>query len=502
MTKSNKVSDDLRRPKESLSEVFRACEKSQDFVRHTLTTQYEQTFTYTFFETMVDGQLFKEQILPVLQKGSFSTLRDVKSLIPIEDTEISADPIEIEKRLISGYIFIQFEKADPYGLLLRAPSVERRAVTVPEVEYSVLGPKESFVENLDVNLHLLRRRLKIAELTVENITVGSLTNTRVSVLYLSHIANSENVNTVLQRIRDIDYDEIIDSSYINQMIEDNKHSPFPQLLDTERPDRVASELSRGKVAVLVDGSPTAITTPTRFIEFFSAFEDYYLSWHIASIYRLIRLFAVLFSIFATSLYVAVLTYHTELIPMDLLSTLVISREDIPFPPIIEALFLELTIDLLREAGARLPSKVGQTIGIVGGIVIGTAAVEASLTSNILLIVVALSALASFATPIYRIGNTIRLIRFPFLIFAQIWGIIGITILSMFMIIHLLTLKSIGRPYLEPIFPPRSNDLRDAFFRLPFSLQFKRSTYVQPEHGKRFSIRELLNKNEDIDEHID
>ncbi|MEH7036339.1 spore germination protein, partial [Priestia megaterium] len=179
----------------------------------------------------------------------------------------------------------------------------------------------------------------------------------------------------------------------------------------------ASILAEGKLAILVDGSPMVLTMPVTLVEFFSAFEDYFLPWHIASIFRLIRLGAVTFSVTITPLYVAVLTYHYQMIPTDLLATLISSRTDIPFPPIIEVIILELSIELLREAGARLPTKIGQTIGIVGGIVIGTASVEAGLTSNVLLILVALAALASFTTPIYQMGNTIRLIRFPFLFFA-------------------------------------------------------------------------------------
>ncbi|MCS0543043.1 spore germination protein, partial [Aeromonas veronii] len=227
------------------------------------------------------------------------------------------------------------------------------------------------------------------------------------------------------------------SSFISQIIVDNTNSPFPQMLETERPDRVASVLVEGKVVVLSEGSPQAIITPTTLVEFFSSFEDYFLNWYIASFVRLLRLFSVIFSILITPIYVAVLTYHHELIPRDLLATLVISRREVPLPPILEALFLEIVIELLREAGARLPAKVGQTIGIVGGIVIGTASVEAGLTSNVLLIMVALAALASFTTPVYTMGNTIRIIRFPFLLFSQLWGLIGIVVCFCFLLAHLI-----------------------------------------------------------------
>lgn len=206
----------------------------------------------------------------------------------------------------------------------------------------------------------------------------------------------------------------------------------------------------------------------------------------------------MFSILATPLYVAVLNYHYVLIPKDLISTLVISRSTIPLPPILEAVILELTIELLREAGARLPTKVGQTIGIVGGIVIGTASVEAGLTSNVLLIIVALSALASFTTPIYKMGNAIRLIRFPFLLFAELWGVIGVAISAMFILVHLLKLTSLGRPYLEPIYPFRFSDFKDSFIRLPLSKQSERPMYTQSKDKIRFS-KKAARQNKDMDE---
>jgi len=194
-------------------------------------------------------------------------------------------------------------------------------------------------------------------------------------------------------------------------------------------------------------------------------------------------------------YVAVLTYHYELIPQDLMTTLVASRRAIPFPPILEALFLEITIELLREAGARLPTKVGQTIGIVGGIVIGTASVEAGLTSNVLLIFIALAALASFTTPVYRMGNTIRLIRFPFLFFANLWGLVGILLCFCFILAHLLRLTSLGRPYLEPLYPFRKRDLKDSFIRLPFNKQIKRPAFLKTKQPYRLNPKKAVVKKD-------
>ncbi|WP_347834722.1 spore germination protein [Gracilibacillus sp. JCM 18860] len=241
--------------------------------------------------------------------------------------------------------------------------------------------------------------------------------------------------------------------------------------------------------------PHVLTGPTTLVEFFASYEDYFLTWPLATAFRIIRIFAVMFSVLVTPLYIAVLTYHYHVVPIDLLGTIISSRKDIPFPPILEVLILELTIELLREAGARLPTKIGQTIGIVGGIVIGTAAVEAGITSNVLLILVALAALASFTTPIYRIGNTIRLLRFPFIILAQMWGgIIGLAFAIMFLVTHLLRLTSLGRPFTEPFYPPRWPDLKDAFVRLPFSVQGgKRPIFTSSIDKNRIQLKRTLAK---------
>lgn len=454
------------------------------------------SFCLTFLSTLIDKKIINENALPYLLNEDFRRIEDAKYLLPITDVQLSEDPADIEQKLFNGYVLLMIKGKENQFCFFSAPKLTSRSINVPEVEFNVIGPKEAFVESLDQNINLVRKRLPIKELIIEELEVGKLSKTKVAVLYLDGITNIENVNTIRQRIQDIDFDTIIDSSYIVQIISDNHNSLFPQLLDTERPDRVAAILSEGKVAVMVNGSPHALIAPTTFVEFFSSFEDYFLNWMMSSFIRLLRTFAVLFSVLVTPVYVATLTYHYELIPEDLLGTLVSSRRAIPFPPILEALFLETTIELLREAGARLPTKVGQTIGIVGGIVIGTASVEAGLTSNVLLIFIALAALASFTTPVYKMGNTIRLLRFPFLIFAQLWGLLGILVCFCFLLTHLLRLTSLGRPFLEPIFPFRAQDLKDSFIRLSFYRQNKRPIYLQTKDTTRFNPKK---EKKDIDE---
>ncbi len=486
----------LNKEADTIEEIINEFKKSSDFVQY-CNKKAESPFEIIYFSSIVDTQILHKDILSSLINKSAKDVSELLSIIPIEKIKVDPSANEVRTNVLQGSVFVRLLDKKK-GILISAKRTEQRNISAPEIEFSVLGPKETFIESLDTNINLLRKRIPILEFKVKEVVIGKLSRTRVAILFIEGIANQENVNTVIQRIESIDFDMVIDSSYITQLIADNELSPFPQLLDTERPDRVASILAEGKIAILTEGSPLALIGPTTLVEFFSSFEDYFYSWYTASFIRLVRFFAVAFSILITPIYVATLTYHYELIPKDLLSTLVISRRVVPLPPILEAIFLELTIELLREAGARLPTKVGQTIGIVGGIVIGTASVEAGITSNILLIIVALSALASFTTPVYKMGNTIRFIRFPFLISAHFWGLLGIVLCFCFLIVHLLRLTSLGRPYLEPFYPLRIPDLKDSLIRLPFSKQGLRPMHVQAEDRVRFKPKKVKKKL-DIDE---
>lgn len=481
---------------EDLKEIL---EKSEDFQAVSYQNKKTKTrFTLFYITSLVDERILHEIALPKLLNGDFKKLGDAKKILPLAEVDISRNKNEIEQKLFNGAVLLTVEGEKGVCCFFSAQKENVRNISLPEIEFSVLGPKETFVESLKQNLNLIRKRIPVKELIVEEIIVGRYSKTRVAILYIEGLTNEENVNTVRQRVEGIEYDEITDSSYVMQLISDNTNSPFPQMLDTERPDRVAAALTEGKVVLLVDGSPHAVIAPTTLVEFFNSYEDYLLDWILASFIRFIRFFAIAFSVLATPAYVAILSYHYQLIPVDLLNTLVASRRMIPFPPVLEAFFLEITIELLREAGARLPTKVGQTIGIVGGIVIGTASVEAGLTSNVLLIIVALSALASFTTPVHRIGNTIRLLRFPFLIFAELWGLLGIVVCLCFVTTHLLRLTSLGRPYLEPIYPPRLHDLKEAFVRPPLSTLRERPQYLRTKKPARFS-RKAAKEKKDIDE---
>ncbi|TYR81773.1 spore germination protein [Priestia megaterium] len=488
-----------------IGELLAKAKKSSDFKQFPLRDESGQLII-SYYNTLIDQQQLQLKILLGFRDRPYELAKlekidDIKKMIPIEDIVITDNIKEAESKLLKGYAILQMRENDQRFalILLSNEKVGLREQNNVENEFSVVGPQVGFVENIDVNIHLLRQQLNTSNLTIKEINVGAISHTRVIIAYIEGVTNEQHVNTMTQRLRDIDFDVVFDSSQLHLLITDNSITPFPLLLSTERIDRAVFALINGQVAVFSNGSSFAITGPSTLLDFFISPEDYLLPWIIASLFRLIRIFSVLFSIFATSIYIVVLTYHYEVIPDVLFGALSYSRHNVPFPPVIEVLFLEFTIELLREAGARLPTKVGQTLGIVGGIVVGQAAVEAALTSNVLLIIVALSALASFTTPIYKMSNTIRFLRFPLIIVASIWGGLGIVLGISFLIVHLTRLESLGTPYTVPLYPFRRQDLADSFIRSSYNLTSKRLSYLRPKSIWRYQPHNHKRKKNEFDE---
>ena len=417
--------------------------------------------------------------------------------IPLGDGSTTASFQVILDQLLTGNVFIYIEEEIEivYYSLYRE---EKRSVEKSENESIIVGPQLTFTESLSTNLNILRQLTKSPDLVLEKMIVGKKIPREVRLVYLKSTANEADVNTMRQRILDLDVDELEDSTSLKQYIEDSSLSLFPQFYITELPNRLSYTIQEGKIGVLVENSPLSFIGPSTFFSFFQSMEDIYMNWAAGTFLRILRMFATVAALLLTPLYVAVVTFQYELIPTQLLVSIGQSRSAVPFPPILEAILIELLIELLREAGARLPTKVGQTMGIVGGIVIGTAAVEAGLTSNILIIVVAMSALASFTTPNYLMGTSFRVLRFPMILLAGLFGLIGIMFGICFLLIHLLKLTSLGRPYFAPVYPLKLKDFNNVFFRLPPDKNYNRATMYRPKDPVRYSKKEAMKKR-DIDE---
>ncbi|MCL9969767.1 spore germination protein [Anoxybacillus kestanbolensis] len=450
-----------------------------------------------FLSNLINHDHLHQNVLAFIQKQEDVSVEQFARCLPLGAIRICETEEEMASAIRDGWAVISIEK-EKCALAVNIAQQVERSLEKAETESLVLGPKMSFTESIDTNIRILRQNVTDENLVTEKVMIGARNQLEVRVVYIRDIADETNVQTIKQRLLELHLDEVTDSSVLAQLLDDHAYTIFPQYLLTELPDRLAYSLMKGRIGIFVDRSPTVIICPTTFFSFFETTEDIYLRWTMSTVLRAIRILGIFASIFLSPLYVAVITYHYEVIPSALLLTIGESRSRVPFPPVIEALFLEFMIELLREAGARLPTKVGQTMGIVGGIVLGQAAVEAGFTSNVLIILVALSALGSFTAPSYEMGATIRILRFPIILLAALWGLVGIFIGVSLLLIHLLKLTSLGRPYLSPVYPFRLADIKYALIRLPQKFYSERPKTNRPQNSRRFSWREAM-KRKDLDE---
>lgn len=344
---------------------------------------------------------------------------------------------------------------------------EHRAVTEPETEVNIRGPKDSFNESIGTNISLIRRRLKSPNLWLETMRIGNISQTVVSIMYLKGIAEDSLVKEVRRRLKDIRIDAILESGYVEDLIQDQTYTPFPTVYNTERPDVVAGNLLEGRIAVLVDGTPNTLILPTTFSQFFKAAEDYYQRVEFTLFMRLIRYFGFFVVMLLPSMYIAVTTHHHEMIPTPLAINLLAQREGVPFPVFFEAFLMEAAFELMREAGTRMPRAVGQAVSTVGAIVLGQAAVEAGIVTAMMVIVVSFTGIASFTLPGFTLTTSARLIRFPMMIAASTFGFYGIFICSILIVAHLTSLRSFGIPYLSPFAPFGFKHQKDTIWRSPY-----------------------------------
>jgi hypothetical protein len=352
------------------------------------------------------------------------------------------------------------------GFALGLAKWEKRSIDEPTGEAVIRGPREGFTESLGTNLALLRRKIRSPQLKMKSMKIGKYTQTEVVISYIEGIADQALIQEVETRLSRIKVDGILETSYIEELIEDNPYSPFPQVLNTERPDAVAASLLEGRVAIFQDGTPFALIVPVSFYSFLQSSEDYYNRSLISTVTRWLRYIFLLISLLLPSLYVALLTFHQEMLPTTLLVTIAASRERIPFPALVEALLMELAFEAIREAGVRLPKQAGAAVSIVGALVIGQAVVQAGLVSAPLIMVVALTGIASFTVPRYTAGIALRMLRFPMIFLAGTLGLLGIMLGLLIIVTHMATLRSFGVPYLSPMAPIQGGEMKDVLLRAP------------------------------------
>ncbi len=402
-------------------------------------------------------------------------------LLPQNDVKQTKEFSDLISGVNSGNCALFIDTLD-IGFDIDVKGFQQRSISTPTNELVIKGPQEAFVENIRTNTSLLRRTINNENLIIENIDVGNLSKTKCGVCYLKDIANSSLVAEVKYRLNNLEIDSLISSGQLEQLIEKSNSFGIPQILSTERPDKCAKALYDGKVIILINGNPYALILPSTFLDFISSPEDTNLKPQFTNLLKFIRLFAMFITLLLPSLWIAITNFHQELIPTELLFSIVASRENVPFPVIFEVFLMEFSFELIRESSLRVPSPVGSTIGIVGALVLGDAAVSASIVSPILVIVIAITGIASFAIPDFSFGFHIRIMRFAFILFAFIAGFLGIGLLIFVYITILCSLKSFGVPYMVP-FAPLINSTGSSYFvhyeykreRRPDYLNTKRPT---------------------------
>ncbi|WP_026574187.1 spore germination protein [Bacillus sp. UNC438CL73TsuS30] len=373
---------------------------------------------------------------------------------------------EVVKEVSSGNPVVLIDQ-QPAGFSTGLSKWEQRSIQEPTAETVVRGPRDGFIETISTNIVLIRRKIKSPNLKTKTIQVGKYSQTKVVILYMEGIADQKIIEEVQNRLNRIEIDGILESGYLEEFIKDYPYSPFPQVLNTERPDVTAASLLEGNVVILTDGTPFALIAPTTFYSLLQSAEDYYEGFLSGTLIRWLRYIFLLIALLLPSVYVAILTYHQEMIPTSLLISVAKSREQIPFPALIEALLMEITFEALREAGIRLPKNIGSAISIVGALVIGQAAVSAGLVSAPMVIVVAITGISSFLIPRYSASIALRILRFPIMFLAGTLGLVGIMLALLTIIVHMCTIRSFGIPYLQPMAPMKKSDMKDVLIRAPW-----------------------------------
>jgi spore germination protein KA len=404
-----------------------------------------------------------------LESEEFHALNLMEALkndsLPVGEIKEISEFQKLFLHLLSGDSIILFDGFET-GYALGFRNWADRGVQEPSSQTVVRGPKDGFSETLRTNTALIRRRIKDPNLWLETSQIGKRTQTDVSLMYLKGVVNDKIVKEVQDRLKRIDTDAILESGYIEELIQDSTYTPFPTVFNTERPDAVAGAILEGRIAILVDGTPFVLIVPALFTHFFQSSEDYYQRADIASLMRILRYICFFLALLTPSIYIAVTTFHQEMLPSSLIINLASQREGVPFPALVEAMLMELTFEILREAGVRLPRAVGSSISIVGALVIGQAAVEAGFVSASMVIVVSLTAISSFVSPTFNLSISIRILRFLFMILAATFGLFGIILGLIVMVLHLNSLRSFGIPYLSPSAPFILEDQKDNILRFP------------------------------------
>ncbi|MBP1948636.1 spore germination protein [Virgibacillus litoralis] len=501
-TSSAPISSSLEKNVSILKEIFESC----DDIIFQPTQIDNKSVCFVYLSEMVNNQVLYE-----IDRGlsHYSTdanrgfTSHIRQQFPLGTVNELSELQSVVRKILSGHTILIVDELD-HIFSFHSTNSTGREVTEPTTESTVKGPKEGFVEDIHTNLRLIRRKLQTPSLKVEHLTLGQQTNTQVSIVYIKGVADDGIVNEVHQRLSRIDIDGVLDSHYIESMIKDSPKSPFPTIYSTERPDRVCGGLLDGKVGIITDGSPFALTAPSMFVEFLHSGEDYYDSSLASTIIRWVRFVGLFVTLILPSFYVGVTMFHQDLLQTPLLIQIAANREALPYPVLIEGLFMLLTFEFIREAGLRMPKVFGGgVVTILGLVLIGQSAVQAGIIGPLMAIVISVTALTSFILPNYEFHQVIRFCGIPLLLLTGFFGFMGTIVGLMFGLTHLVSLRSFGVPYFSPVSPARKEGWKDVFIRAPWWAMDTRTPGIGVENidraGKGNRARPPKASKEDQDE---
>lgn len=436
---------------------------------------------------LIDRNIISDYILKPLMlhiEESFTGKENITEIliekyICVDDTILKTDAEEITDFIKKGFTAVFVPNTENI-IIINTAKKDYKPILPPEIESSIRGPKEAFTESIESNLSIINRRIKDKNLRIERFIIGERSQTEVAIIYIEDIADEKLVNNIRERLNLIKVDHIKNVAYIEEYIENNSYTIFPQFFTTERPDVMEATIIEGRVGILMEGAQQGITAPAVFIEFFQTVEDYNQKFMLSTVIRFFRIIAVILVLSSSSIYLTLVKFNVELLPDKLLQPIVQSRVGIALSPVMEIVSMELIVEFLREGGLRLPSKIGQTLSVVGGIIIGDAAIKSHLVSSTTLLVVGVSTVASFLIPNYEMSLAIRIAKFPILFLTNALGIIGVSIGWFFILVELCSLDSVGVPYLQF----KKTDMKDIFIRAPLWKMNKRPKAIPNKNPVR------------------
>lgn len=471
--------------KDNLNTVKDKFHNTSDLIQYDFVTLIDTKASIMYIDGLTNKDAINKSIIKPLMENLIDE-NEVKNTIQTSETEYLYTIDDVTKSITNGLVVLFHEDLD-YALSINLIEFKKRAIEQSLSEQVIKGPKEAFVEDMAINKTLLRRKIKNSNLVFEDYVFGSETNTNVSIVYIDHIVNPQVLDELKSKLDNLDLDIVLDIYYIEENIGESQLSLLATAYNTEKPDVLAAKILEGRIGILCDGSPNAITVPKLFIENFMTSEDYYLRPIYGSFLRLLRVLAYFISMILPGVYIALSTFHHEMIPTDLLISMANQRAGVPLSALFEALLMISFFEFLKESGLRLPQPIGQTVTIVGGLVIGQAAVEAGVISAIMIIVVGASGITEFVNPDLR--ELIVLYRLILLVLGGVLGLFGVTCGLCIMAFHLVSIKTFGVPFLYPIAPFDKEGLKDFIIRTPFKKNKYRPKYISNKHNMRKDIDE-------------